>query len=119
MKTLLAVLVLSLGFIATNANAATQKRLKSPVSGVVCDNFVCADTKGISVPLTERYLGKKKSERIVALGDFDHTRFTFANGVFCDVKERLCRKDRYHGVDGKNSGAVDKQTTNLLFGQNK
>ena len=119
MKKLLVILVLSLGFIVAYANAATQKALKSPISGVVCDNFVCADEKGISVSLTERYLGKKQSERIVALGDFNYTQFTFANGVFCDAKEMLCRTDRYYGVDGKHSGAIDKQTTNLLFGQNK
>ncbi|MEY7343618.1 YcgJ family protein, partial [Escherichia coli] len=31
-------------------------------------------------------------------------------GVFCDVKEKLCRDDRYFGVDGKRSGKI-KSTT--------
>ncbi|MDN0088295.1 YcgJ family protein [Yersinia nurmii] len=117
----LAMLVLSLGFVAAYADAATTKnRLQSPTPGVVCDKYVCADAKnGISVPLTERYLGKKKSQRLASQGDFDRTQFTFVNGIFCDVKERLCRKDRYYGVDGKHSGAIDEQTTELLFGQNR
>ncbi|ANI28947.1 Fels-1 prophage-like protein [Yersinia entomophaga] len=121
MKKSLATLVLSLGFVAAYAGASTTKnRLQSPTPGVVCDTYVCADGKnGISVPLTERYLGKKKSQRLASQGDFDRTQFTFVNGIFCDVKERLCRKDRYYGIDGKHSGAIDTQTTEWLFGQKK
>lgn len=119
MKNSLVILAMSLFFVATYIDAASSpKLLQSPASGVVCDNFVCADAKeGISLSLTEKYLGKNKSKRLAAQGEFDHTQFTFANGIFCDVKERLCRKDRYYGVDGKRSGAVDKQATTLLFGQ--
>ncbi|MBV7515720.1 YcgJ family protein [Pseudomonas sp. PDM25] len=43
--------------------------------------------------------------------------FTFVNGIFCDVKERLCREDRYYGVDGKLCEAVSKKYTQLLFDQ--
>jgi hypothetical protein len=49
-------------------------------------------------------------------GDFDPTEFTFANGIFCDVKERLCREDRYYGEGGKRTGAVSRKYTELLFG---
>ncbi|HBA6306489.1 TPA: hypothetical protein J2F63_004671, partial [Escherichia coli] len=46
---------------------------------------------------------------------YDPSEFTFANGVFCDVKEKLCRDDRYFGVDGKRSGKINQITTKMLF----
>lgn len=57
------------------------------------------------------------SEHLSEQGDFDRSEFTFSNGVFCDSKERLCRKERYLGLDGKRSGVVDEHYTELLFGQ--
>jgi hypothetical protein len=32
--------------------------------------------------------------------EFGPTEFTFANSIFCDVKERLCLEDRYDGANG-------------------
>lgn len=100
------------------AYAGKQTTLRSPESGVLCDRYVCANDKGISRELTEKYLGTKTATKVFSHGDFDLTEFTFANGIFCDVKERLCREDRYYGVDGKRSGAVNKKYSKLLFGQN-
>nr|WP_280137519.1 YcgJ family protein [Ensifer sp. Root31] len=37
--------------------------------------------------------------------------------MFCDVKERLCREDRYYGANGQRSGAVSKKYTKVLFGE--
>lgn len=120
MNNSLIVLMLSLAFVTTTAHAAKAKqKLQSPAPGVVCDKYVCADKSGISALLTEKYLDKKRSQQLMSQGDFDHSEFTFANGIFCDVKEKLCRKDRYYGVDGKRSGAVDPETTRLLFEPNK
>jgi len=108
--------LLALLGVAVSAGAASSKQaLKAPVPGVVCDKYVCADKNGLSAPLTEKYLGKNAGKKLTSQGDFDHTQFTFANGVFCDVKEKLCREDRYYGMDGKRSGAVDQKTTDLLF----
>ena len=99
------------------AQAKQNSSLKSPASGVLCDRYVCANgTDGISRPLTEKYLGKKVASKLSSQGDFDPTEFTFANGIFCDVKERLCREDRYYGEGGKRTGAVSKKYTELLFG---
>jgi hypothetical protein len=68
-------------------------KLHSPVSGVLCDRYVCANDKGISRELTEKYLGKKAAaNEVFTSSDVDLTEFTFANGIFCDVKERLCRR---------------------------
>lgn len=116
MKRIWGLLALSLLGIAASAGATGSKQaLKTPAPGVVCDKYVCADSKGISASLTEKYLRKNAGKKITAQGDFDPTQFTFANGIFCDVKEKLCRKDRYYGMDGKHSGAIDQKTTDLLF----
>lgn len=97
--------------------SAGKPALNAPEKGVLCDRYVCANDKGISRALTEKHLGKKAASRVFSQGEFDLTEFTFANGIFCDVKERLCREDRYYGADGKRSGAVSKRYTQLLFGE--
>ncbi|HCN7028922.1 TPA: YcgJ family protein, partial [Escherichia coli] len=58
---------------------------------------------------------KKAAENLQSLQGYDPSEFTFANGVFCDVKEKLCRDDRYFGVDGKRSGKINQITTKMLF----
>jgi hypothetical protein len=60
---------------------------------------VAAD--GQSVP-TGQYSKNLKptTKRVIPLNEFDPTEFTFANGIFCDVKERLCLEDRYDGANG-------------------
>lgn len=98
------------------AQAQQKVVLKSPEPGVLCDRYLCADGKsGVSRELTEKHLGKKAATKLFSQGDFDATQFTFAGGIFCDVKERLCREDRYYGVDGKHSGKVSDKYTKLLF----
>lgn len=58
---------------------------------------------------------RKAAENLQSLQGYDPSEFTFANGVFCDVKEKLCRDDRYFGVDGKRSGKINQTTTKMLF----
>lgn len=114
-KKLLPGLCLIVGSACSLAQAAGHNKLHLPTKGVVCDTYFCADATGISDPLTAKYLGTKKGQQLTAQGEFDRTAFTFANGVHCDTKEKVCRKDRYFGADGKPSGAIDKTTTQLLF----
>ena len=66
--------------------------------GVVCDPYICVSSDGISPELTE-ISRRKNAETLQSLQGYD-PEFTFSN-VFCDVKEKLCRDDRYFGVDGK------------------
>ncbi|WP_095147821.1 YcgJ family protein [Pseudomonas sp. Irchel s3a18] len=100
------------------AHAKQPAANQSPAPGVLCDRYVCADDKGISHELTEKYLGKKAAANtLFAMPDVDLTEFTFANGIFCDVKERLCREDRYYGANGERSGAISRKYTQLLFGE--
>lgn len=110
-------LALSLAVSVTPVHAKQRAALQSPEPGVLCDRYVCANgTNGVSRELTEKYLGKKAVTRLYSQGDFDPTEFTFANGIFCDVKERVCREDRYYGANGQRTGAVSKKYTKLLFG---
>lgn len=101
---------------ATPSLAAPQKGLKSPRAGVLCDHYLCADKAGISRELTTRYLGRAAARKLFSQGDFDATRFTFDNGVFCDTSERSCYKDRYFDSNGKR-GPVDPKATAALFGK--
>jgi hypothetical protein len=101
------------------SHAGDQAALRSPAHGVLCDRYMCADDKGVSQALTTKYLGNKAATRLFSQGQFDVTRFTFANGVFCDTNEQVCRENRYFGTDGKDkqkhSGAVSKKYTAILF----
>jgi Fels-1 Prophage Protein-like len=115
-RTLLACLAASLFSAAICAHTHTATSAWSPAKGVLCDRFMCASDTGISRSLTEKYLGVRTATRLFSKGPFSLTEFTFANGIFCDVKERLCRMNRYYGADGKHSGAVSKRYTALLFG---
>lgn len=53
---------------------------------------MCAEANGVSKGLTEKLLGKTADTRLFSQDTFDTSEFTFANGVFCDTKERACRK---------------------------
>lgn len=101
--------------LAAFTSAASEHTLRFPATGVVCDAYFCADAAGVSDRLTARYLGEKQARQLVAHGRFDRTAFTFDNGIFCSVRERECRKNRFFGADGKLTGALDRITTDWLF----
>ncbi|WP_080346707.1 YcgJ family protein [Enterobacter cloacae] len=96
-----------------------SKRLLVVVNGLVFQqNEVAFKHDHFFNELTEAYLGKKAAaNEVFTSSDVDLTEFTFANGILCDVKERLCREDRYYGANGQRSGAVSKKYTKLLFGE--
>lgn len=106
--------LLAVSFIP--AQAKPLARVRSPAPGVLCDRYICANDKGISRELTEKYLGKKAAAKTFTWPDINLTEFTFANGIFCDVKERLCRENRYYDANGQRAGAVSRKYTTLLFG---
>lgn len=105
-----------LGIPALAANAASNHNVVFPAAGVICDMYFCADSGGVSDALTTTYLGKEKAKQLAAQGKFNRSAFTFANGAYCDVKAKVCRKDRYFGDDGQPSGEIDITMTNGLFG---
>ena len=114
MKILSLILASGLVVLSTTSFAKTTTALKSPVAGVVCDKYICADQKGVSKTLTAKYLGKKQANKAFSQGEFDTSAFTFANGVFCDTNTRLCHVDRYFEAKDQRS-AVEPKTTKLLF----
>lgn len=98
------------------AHSAPREAVYSPKQGVLCDKYACANDKGLSKALTEKYISKKAAAKLFSQGEFDTTEFTLSNGIFCDTKEQLCRKDRYFEADGKRSSVSDKYTK-MLFGK--
>ncbi|AMH00563.1 hypothetical protein AL485_16065 [Serratia liquefaciens] len=85
-----------------------------PSSGVICDrkSFLCADASGISLGLTQRYLGQAAQNRLQqALGSgvgVDMGAYTLSNGVYCDSHAKACYTDRF-------KTQLDFQTTKRLF----
>lgn len=110
-KTLFLVL---LSVLSQQAMANTAGMLKNPAKGVLCDNYFCADSAGISPSLTLKYLGEKRATALSAQGEFDKSAYTFSNGVFCDTKEKQCHVDRYFDNQGKRSAVAAKETR-ILF----
>ncbi len=106
--------LLAMLFVAP-ASAGSPDGLLSPEKGVLCDRYMCASNKGVSPVQTGKHLGKKAEIKLFLTGAFDRTEFTFANGVFCDVKERLYREGRYFGNDGRQSGTISGKYTRILF----
>lgn len=111
-----------LAFSGTADAAGTRVNLGkstfSPVPGVVCDNFVCADANGISSKMILKYLGKAKAKKwaknVKEAGEYlSLVEFTFQDGVFCDAVERLCHIDRYYS-DGHRSKIAPKHTQRLF-----
>lgn len=90
--------------------------LKQPTPQVLCDQYVCANAEGVSKELTQKYLGQVQADKVFLQGEFDHTQFTFANGIFCDTQTRKCHVDRYFNGDGKRSDVAENYTK-ALFGQ--
>lgn len=114
------ILFATIGFSLIISNAMAEQKasnaLLNPAEGVLCDQYVCVDQKGVSKELTEQYLSKENAEKAFSQGEFDETAFTFANGIFCDTNTKLCHVDRYFEADGGRS-AVSKEYTEKLFGQ--
>lgn len=88
----------------------------SPTRGVLCDRPAgfCADGTGVSASWTEKYLGAAAARKLSATmtdpAGFDGSVFGFSNRVRCDIKRRVCTKD-------KLSAEVDRSATKTLFGK--
>ena len=106
-KTVLVAAMIGLG---TLANAGS---VYSPDKGVICDrkSGFCADSYGISLGLTQEYLGDKHAatwEKRLSNPGFDSSAFTMSNGLSCDTKEKVCKKSKW---DDK----ADPHWTMVLF----
>jgi len=113
MKTVAMVaLMISLGSIA---NAKSHENVYSPEQGVICDkkSEFCSDSYGISLGMTKDFLGQKaadKMTKILSDKDFDATVYAMSNGLYCDTKQKICKKSKW---DEK----ADAYWTKILFGK--
>lgn len=49
--------------------AKTNTSLVSPKKGVICDQYICVNNKGVSKSLTAQYLGTQKANKVFSQGD--------------------------------------------------
>ncbi|MEZ8739365.1 YcgJ family protein [Photobacterium swingsii] len=91
----------------------------SPEHGIICDQKAgfCVDGFGISMAFTQTFLGEdaqnkmlKMIEEVGGSDNFDSSRFSFSNKVYCDSTERRCFDDRY-------SDTQQTQFTDVLFAE--
>ncbi|MEL4073332.1 YcgJ family protein [Ochrobactrum sp. GPK 3] len=114
-KSILFILAAGFATVTSPTLSAQKERVFSPVQGVLCDQYFCANKHGISNGLTARYLGQKAADKLIAMGNFDRASFTFSNGVFCETKDRRCYQDRYFR-SAERRGLASNRYTRLLFG---
>ena len=94
------------------AQGGPKGSVYSPEQGILCDRQAgfCTDSTGISLGFTKEYLGQQNqdtwSNRIS--GDYDTTRFSFSNSVYCDTNARKCWTNKY-------KESVDYYYTGKLF----
>jgi len=92
----------------------TKKGVFSPTQGIICDakSGFCVDSYGISLGYTGSYLGKKNQDIWAKKlsGDYITTEFSFSNRVYCNTKQRICKKEKY-------ADKPDRYWTNILFGR--
>ncbi|PSW18265.1 hypothetical protein C9I98_17350 [Photobacterium sanctipauli] len=88
------------------AQATLSENVYSPDSGVICDKKAgfCVDSYGISMGFTKEYLGQEAQDKMMKLindvgsDNFDTTRYSLSNKVYCDAKEAVCLEDRFSDV---------------------
>ncbi|MGO2143592.1 MAG: YcgJ family protein [Serratia bockelmannii] len=94
--------------------AREQAPVFFPAAGIICDrkSSLCADAMGISMGLTQQYLGHAAQSKLQqSLGDgrdVDMGSYTLSNGVFCDSQAKACYTDRF-------KTQLDFETTKHLF----
>ncbi|MGF1736302.1 YcgJ family protein [Photobacterium satsumensis] len=104
MKSLLLTLGLLLtSFSTLSENHTIHEPLFSPDRGVLCDRQAgfCVDSYGISMGFTKEFLGQEAQDKMMELinrvgsENFDTTRYSFSNKVYCDSEQRACFVDRF------------------------
>lgn len=97
------------------ADAKSHGNVYSPEQGVICDkkSEFCSDSYGISLGMTKDFLGQKAADKwtkILSDKDFDATVYAMSNGLYCDTKQKICKKSKW---DEK----ADPHWTKILFGK--
>lgn len=112
---LLLILLYLVPWIRAQAAEPPSPDILWPESGVICDRAAgfCADSQGVSVAWTARYLGREAQSRLLQLSgrvsDFHTDAFTLSNGVHCESKKRAC-------WTGKDRQVSERSLTEHLYG---
>ncbi|MGF1690115.1 YcgJ family protein [Photobacterium kagoshimensis] len=102
---------------STASSIRLAEGIYSPEHGIICDQNAgfCVDEFGISMAFTQSFLGDdaqnkmlKMIEQVGGSDNFDSSRFSFSNKVYCDSTEGRCFDDRY-------SETQQAQFTEILF----
>ncbi len=107
-------LLVGMGMVAYTTQISAQT-LKLPKRGVLCDEYVCVASNGVSKKLTAQYLGQQRSNKIVTKNAVDMRAFVFSNGLYCDTDAQLCYVNRYFDHHGQRT--VDAYYSNWLYGR--
>lgn len=85
------------------ANTQLDGHIFSPDKGVICDQKAgfCVDSYGISMAFTKEFLGQAAQDKVmkmiddVGVDNFDTSRYSLSNKVYCDSAIKACFTDRY------------------------
>ena len=112
-KVLVAVAILGMSI------AAEAKSVFIADKGVICDrkSNLCVDKYGISMGLTQEYLGQKAVDRLNRVTNnmkgMDTKSFTLSNGLSCDSDRKIFKKSKW---DDKPNPYWTKVLYNLKVG---
>ncbi|MGF1683611.1 YcgJ family protein [Photobacterium minamisatsumaniensis] len=95
---------LSYGLV--QAQVSLSEHIYSPDNGVICDDKAgfCVDSYGISMAFTKEYLGQEAQDKMMKLindvgsENFDTTRYSLSNKVYCDSETKQCLEDRFSDI---------------------
>ena len=91
-----------------------RKNVFSPQQGIICDrkSSFCADSYGISIAYTKRYLGNRAAKRLqrrIERDRMDTKSYTLSNGIYCNSRRYRCYQSRY------SDAQPNRKYTNILF----
>lgn len=96
------------------ANIKLDDHIFSPDHGIICDQRArfCVDRYGISMAFTKEFLGQAAQDRMmkmineVGAKNFDTSRYSFSNKVYCDSGQQACFTDRFQEQPQENYSQV-------------
>ncbi|MGR5145795.1 YcgJ family protein [Photobacterium alginatilyticum] len=102
--------------VAYSSHASTRldEHVFSPDHGIICDQRAgfCVDRYGISMAFTKEFLGQAAQDKMmkmineVGAKNFDTSRYSFSNKVYCDSGQQACFTDRYQEQPQENYSQV-------------
>jgi len=99
---------------SAEANTKLDEHIFSPDQGVICDHKAgfCVDSYGISMAFTKEFLGQAAQDKMmkmindVGTKNFDTSRYSLSNKVYCDSAQKACFTDRYQKQPQENYSQI-------------